>query len=100
MSGYRVSGIGFRVQTNLSSPEPRNPNPDTRPLSKTFDHPVRVLVAALQRVLADDLAAVAVAGGGQRLVVEAAPGQGHHLDAAGVEQENGAGGHPAAQDDP
>jgi len=60
---------------------------------------VRVFVAHLDGVLADHLPALAVAGRAQRLVLEAPPGQRHHLDAARIEQHDGAGGDPAAEDD-
>src|SRR5262245_50283160 len=63
------------------------------------DQGVGVLVAHLERVLADDLAADRVAGGGERLELEAAAGQGHDLDARAVEQQHGVAGDPAAEHD-
>jgi hypothetical protein len=67
-------------------------------MRQTCDDPVGVLVAKLQRVLADDLARFVVTGGGQGLVVEAAPRKRKHVHAAAVQEQHAVGRNGAAQD--
>lgn len=57
-------------------------------------------VFEFQRVLADEFAALVVAGGGQRLEVEAASGQRHHGQPRRIEQQHRILRHPAGRDDP
>src|SRR5438874_4275278 len=66
---------------------------------EAFDQPVRVFVAELERVLADDEARLAVAGARQGPVVEAPPGQRQNFGARRIQEQHGALGNVAAEHD-